>query len=142
MRSLIFTLILGCVFLFSACSKNSDNPASPNSSNALKGTWTMTYYGNQSDTLSVTLNIDGSDNKLGGNGSFAYREHNNGGLFTYSATDVISGSYTTDSIDGSIGSDFKFSGKKSGNNYTGSAVFARGTNDTLYISNVTYIASN
>ena len=139
MRSLLYSVIFMLIFLFAACSSNSNNPVAP--SNTLKGTWKLTYYGTEGDTLHVTLNIDGSDNKLGGSGSLDYIMRNNGRTFTLNTTDNLSGSYSTTSIDGSLGTDFKFTGTKSGSNYAGTFWLNRVT-DTLSVSGVTYVASN
>ncbi len=149
---IILIATLMAIFIF-GCSNSDSNPVTTppvDNTTSLKGTWTFNYTGTNSnsgvDSLSVTLNIDGSDDKLGGSGSVAFVRISGGATFRTSSTDAVTGTFSDTNINGATG-DFSFTGNKSGSNYTGTAVYIIASNlfiqgDTLTIQNATFKASN
>lgn len=134
-------LILVNLLLFVGC-KESEDPTSPNNnSNTLTGIWKMDYIGNNSDTLFVTLNINGSNNNLGGNGSVKYTQTISGNYRSAEGSGTITGTYSDSTLNASISS-FNFNGNKSGSNYIGTVIYIKSlpfTTDTLIINNATLV---
>lgn len=142
MKKLFFVFVSLSFFLFIGC--DNEEPVSSNdnnNSNSLTGTWKLNYTGSSNDTLTCSLNINGSNNNLGGSGNAVYSKRINSTNMKAESSGTITGTYSDSNIKASFGN-FSFEGVKSGSNYTGTAIliyYFSPTAETLSVQNATFI---